>query len=398
MTLKPYPIYKDSNVEWLGQVPEHWDIMPFKRVAQIQNGKDYKDIEVDEGGYPVLGSGGEFARASQFLYQKESVLLGRKGTIDQPIYINEPFWVVDTMFYSIISPRSCAKFVYYLSKTIRFDKYSTNTAVPSMTQEDLSSILFAVPVHDEQTAIATYLDRETARLDELIAHKTRFIELLKEKRSALITHTVTKGLNPNAPMKDSGVERLGQVPEHWEVKRLKFVAHLKSGETITANEIAEKGNYPVYGGNGLRGFSNTFTHNGYHVLIGRQGALCGNINYADGYFYASEHAVVVTTTCNTFWLGELLRIMNLGQYSVSTAQPGISVEVINELSIPAPPIQEQTAIATYLDQETARIDELVQLTEQSISLIKERRSALITSAVTGKIDVREQTQQKDFVT
>ncbi len=108
--------------------------------------------------------------------------------------------------------------------------------------------------------------------------------LLKEQRAALIQEAVTRGLNPNAPMKDSGLPWLGEIPAHWEVIKLKYLARFKSGDSITSNEIDESGDYPVFGGNGLRGYTRAYTHEGHHVLVGRQGALCGNVNYAIGKF------------------------------------------------------------------------------------------------------------------
>jgi len=184
--------------------------------------------------------------------------------------------------------------------------------------------------------------------------------------------------------KDSGVQWLGQVPEHWEVKRLSYLALLKSGESITSEQIAEGGDYPVYGGNGLRGNYLAYTHEGSFVLIGRQGALCGNINYATGRFWASEHAVVVNPleAIATRWLGELLYSMNLNQYSVSAAQPGLSVSQIGSLKIPVPPLPEQTAIADFLDWETGRIDTLVAKKRRLIALLGEKRTALISRTVT----------------
>ena len=190
--------------------------------------------------------------------------------------------------------------------------------------------------------------------------------------------------------KDSGVTWLGEIPVSWDVLSLKRLASLKSGESITAEQIEEDGEYPVFGGNGLREFTDQFTHQGRYALIGRQGALCGNVNYGSGKFWASEHAVVVVPIkqVSTTWLGELLRAMNLNQYSVSAAQPGLSVEMVSNLQIPFPSKSEQTAIATFLDRETAKIDELIAEQEKLIALLKERRSALISAAVTGKIDVR----------
>jgi len=184
--------------------------------------------------------------------------------------------------------------------------------------------------------------------------------------------------------KPSGVEWLGDVPEHWDVKRLSYLATLKSGENITSEMIAEGGDYPVYGGNGLRGNYHKFTHHGHHALIGRQGALCGNINYASGKFWASEHALVVSplTEFVVVWMGELLRAMNLGQYSITAAQPGIAAEMIRGLRIPVPPLPEQQAVAAFLDRETGRIDRLVAKKRELIERLKEKRTALISRTVT----------------
>jgi type I restriction enzyme, S subunit len=215
MSLPRYPEYKPSGVEWLGEVPEHWDVIQFKQFVDIQNGADHKHVEQAEG-YPVIGSGGVFTYASDFLYDGESVLLGRKGTIDKPLHISGRFWTVDTMYWSKISPDVSGRFTYYTALTIPFDFYSTSTALPSMTKSALNSHRVACPPLAEQTKIAAFLDRETAKIDELVAEQRRLMELLKEKRQAVISHVVTKGLNPDAPMKSSGVEWLGDVPEHWD--------------------------------------------------------------------------------------------------------------------------------------------------------------------------------------
>jgi type I restriction enzyme, S subunit len=186
----------------------------------------------------------------------------------------------------------------------------------------------------------------------------------------------------------SGLAWAPDVPAHWTVKKLAFLASLQSGDSITADDIKDDGPYPVYGGNGLRGYTDRFTHDGEYALIGRQGALCGNINYAKGEFWASEHAVVVAPReeIAVHWLGELLRAMELNQYSVSAAQPGLSVETIAALRVPIPPLKEQRAIADYLDRETARLDALVEAKERMLGLLAEKRRALITRAVTRGLD------------
>ena len=193
-------------------------------------------------------------------------------------------------------------------------------------------------------------------------------------------------------LKDSGIEWLGEIPAGWEVKRLKHLAQLRSGESINGEQITPVGEYPVYGGNGIRGYTESYTHEGHYCLIGRQGALCGNINYAKGKFWASEHAVVASPVIelDVFWFGGILCSMNLNQYSVTAAQPGLSVDTIKNLFLPLPPLSEQRAIAAYLDRETAKIDALTAKIVSHIEKLREYRQALISAAVTGKIDVREE--------
>lgn len=168
------------------------------------------------------------------------------------------------------------------------------------------------------------------------------------------------------------------VPGHWSRTRVKYlVRSMRAGDTITVDAIEDAGDYPVYGANGLRGFTSQCTHRGTHVLIGRQGAACGNVHLVSGEFWASEHAIVATPASNVDdrWLAALLRVMNLGQYSTSAAQPGIGVGQIAPLHVYVPPLDEQHAIADYLDHETAQIDALVAKQEEFIGLLQERREA-----------------------
>ncbi|TXH70520.1 MAG: type I restriction endonuclease subunit S [Thiothrix sp.] len=181
---------KDSGVEWLEEVPEHWDIRRLKFAINIQNGRDYKNVEASEG-YPVLGSGGVFRFATDYLYDGESVLFGRKGTIDKPLYINEKFWTVDTMFYSVILKGTDGKFLYFVAKVMQFDWLATQTALPSITQSDLGNYLIAFPPYEEQREIVEYLDKETARIDRMVELNQQTIDKLKEYRTALITAAVT---------------------------------------------------------------------------------------------------------------------------------------------------------------------------------------------------------------
>jgi type I restriction enzyme S subunit len=182
----------------------------------------------------------------------------------------------------------------------------------------------------------------------------------------------------------SGIDWLGDIPSHWEVCALKRIVRMQSGESITSESIEQAGDYAVYGANGLRGYTSRYTHEGTFVLIGRQGALCGNVNYAHGKFFASEHAVVVSVlrTANPTWLGETLRAMNLNQYSIAAAQPGLSVDLVGRLRIAIPPLDEQEGIANFLTQEIRRIGCLVAEQERLIELLREKRQAVISQAAT----------------
>ena len=188
--LNPNAKFKPSGVDWIGEIPEGWEVLHFKRNLSFNNGRDYKHIEVDEG-YPVIGSGGAFANASEYLYDGEALLLGRKGTIDRPLYINGKFWTVDTMFYAVPNRKTCCKYMYYQASTAPLARYSTNTALPSMTQTSLQNLLMCFPPLPEQQSIASYLDEKCSEIDANIANLEKQIEKYKELKRALISEVVT---------------------------------------------------------------------------------------------------------------------------------------------------------------------------------------------------------------
>ncbi|WP_122569762.1 restriction endonuclease subunit S [Pseudomonas viridiflava] len=187
--------------------------------------------------------------------------------------------------------------------------------------------------------------------------------------------------------KPSEIDWINQIPSHWETKALKHIAKLQSGDTIRPEEFTEDG-YPVFGGNGFRGYTKSFNNVGRFPLIGRQGALCGNVNYSSGHFFASEHAVVVypRTECSVTWLGETIRAANFNRLSQSTAQPGISVAVVGNQKFPCPPVLEKKAIAKFIDQKSTQIEQAIQIKERQIERLKERKQILIQHAVTRGLD------------
>lgn len=415
MSIAAYADYRESGIDWLGEVPSHWEVIPLKRRFSVTLGKmlqsDAKSdvdferpylraanikwgkIDTDDLktmwfspheanalelrlGDLLVSEGGDVGRSA--IWQDEVAHCHFQNSVNRVRSISE----------------SQTRFLFYWMATIKAKGYvdvlCNKSTIAHFTAEKVAAVPIPVPTPHEQAAITTFLDRETAKIDGLVAEQERLIALLKEKRQAVISHAVTKGLNPNAPMKDSGIEWLGEIPAHWETMALKRLGTLRSGEAITSDAIEEEGQYPVFGGNGFRGFTTDYTHIGEYVLIGRQGALCGNINYANGDFWASEHAIVVNPQqeYSLTWLGELLRHMNLGQYSQSAAQPGLSAEFLSNLYVPVPPLSEQQEIGPFLAEKIAQSRELATEAQAAIALLQERRAALISAAVTGKIDVR----------
>ena len=418
MSFPSYQQYRSSGVEWLGDVPEHWGVVQYKQFVDIQNGSDHKHVEQSEG-FPVFGSGGVFAYASAFLYDGETVLLGRKGTIDKPLYVTGPFWTVDTMYWTKIRPNSSGRYVYYLAVTIPFDYYSTNTALPSMTKGALNRHLVTLPPLPEQTAIAEFLDRETAKIDELVAEQRRLMELLKEKRQAVISHAVTKGLNPHAPMKPSGIEWLGDVPEHWETRTIaKASSKITNGYVGPTRDILVESGTPYIQATHIKKGRVNFD-DGYFVtpewskshaksilaegdvLIVQTGAGTGDV----GLVSCNEvgfncHALIIVVCLDEYLSGPFLAAILQSDYghqkleSIQTGgmHPHLNCGNVKYVEVPLPPVTEQTAIIKFLEAETAKFDSLTTEAQRAIDLLQERRTALISAAVTGQIDVRQQTR------
>ena len=412
--------HKPAGMAWIHEVPEHWRIEKLEHVAAVRFSSVNKKTE--EGEIPVrlcnytdvynrdlISDDIDFMQATataaeieRFTLKRGDVLITKDSEewddIAVPAYVAEDISGVLCGYHlALIRPYSTEIDGAFLSRAFTADgiRQQFHIAANGITRFGLpnraiAGALFPVPPLDEQRAIAGFLDRETARIDELIAKKRRLIELLREKRQALISRAVTKGLDPNVPMKPSGIDWVGEVPEDWELKRLKYIAAIRAGENITALAFDEGGEYPVYGGNGIRGCTSYYTHDGDFVLIGRQGALCGNVHRVRGKFWASEHAAVATCRegVHVDWFAHLVETMDLKRYSETAAQPGLALERVVRLRIPFPDTATQREIAAFVDGESAKIDKLAKRIEEGVFRLLDYRTALITAAVTGQIDVR----------
>tara|TARA_Y100000815_G_scaffold213878_1_gene198777 strand:- start:5399 stop:6709 length:1311 start_codon:yes stop_codon:yes gene_type:complete len=419
MGYKAYPDYKESGVEWVSAIPKHWEIRRLKFMATIQNGRDYKEVESDDG-FPVIGSGGQFTWASEFLYNGESVLFGRKGTIDKPLHISGKFWTVDTMFYSVIHPDVFGRYLYYFSTIFQYEKLATQTALPSITQHDLGNYFLCYPYTNEQKLIANFLDHKTAQIDSLIEKKRELIEKLQEQRIAAITHAVTKGLGKLAPMRESGIDWLGDIPAHWDIRKLRFVL----SKNFT-NGLFKKAEF--WGqGNKIINVFDVYIHNDVvneddldSVECSEEEAAQYSAIHGDFFLVRSslklagigKSATVINPLDNLVFECHLVRgrpdlnlvdvrFLNLflnskyaREYFISRAN-SVTMATIDQtkfkdLLITLPCKADQIQIVRIIDAQLSRLDAMVDKNKNTVTRLQEYRTALITAAVTGQIDVRD---------
>ena len=406
---------KDSGVEWIGEIPKNWKICRLKDYAHICNGRDYSEVLAENGDYPVIGSGGQFAKACEPLYQKESVLLGRKGTIDKPLFVDYPFWTVDTMYYTEIKENVSAKYFYYLCTQIEFDFYQYGSAVPSMTQRDLYNVNFPYPTLDEQRRIANYLDRKCSQIDTIIARQQEVIEKLKAYKLSVITEAVTKGLNPDVPMKDSGVEWIGEIPEHWIVSSLRYgLQNIQTGpfgSQLHAEDYIEDGVFVINPANIVEGFivpdnrcsitfkkaqelSRHFLNKG-DIIFARRGEM-GRCAYFSG--DAQQYLCgtgCIKMQCNPNLLPEFiawfLQTSCVKQYltlnSVGTTMANLNTTIISGIPAVFPPICEQEKIVQYIKSKINKIDCVLKNEVRIVDKLTEYKKSLIYEVVTGKKEV-----------
>ena len=398
--MKKYETYKDSGLEWLGMVPKHWEIDKLKyqfglvtAPSESSNKIGLENIESATGRFIKTDSDFE---GNGIAFLPNDIVYGKLRPYLQKVWLAEFSGSAVGDFYVFrCNKGTYPVYVKYLllshNFTVEADGSTYGAKMPRVSYEFVANLKWAMPPLSEQRTIASYLDHKVGQIDALISEKEKMVEDLKAYRLSLITETVTKGLDKGMEMKDSGVEWIGKIPQNWKLLKLKRIVNLKSGTSLTSDRILDEGKYQVFGGNGPRGYIDDYTNEGNFVLIGRQGALCGNINYANGKFWATEHAIICypLKEIDTIWLGETLRAMNLNQYSISAAQPGLAVERINELLIPTPSISEQKKISSYLKLKITQIESAISEQEHQLSDLKSYKSSIITEAVTGKIDLRD---------
>jgi type I restriction enzyme S subunit len=418
--LKPYPAMKNSGVAWLGQVPAHWEVRRLKGLCSrfaiyganasaesyTRTGVRFlRTTDITEDGN--LKGGGVRLRKElvpEYLLSHGDLLISRSGTIGRSFLYDErkhePCAYAGYLVRFVPSVEVLSKFLFLFTRTVAFADFlrvmAISSTIENVNGEKLANCPLPFPPPSEQSAIVRFLDHADRRIQRYLRVKEKLVALLEEQKQAIIHEAVTGRIDvrtgkPYPAYKDSGVEWLGNVPEHWEVRRLKTLCSMKSGKAITGMSIGPEGEYPVYGGNGVRGFASQYTHDGQYVLIGRQGALCGNIHVACDKFWASEHAVVATLHAGHAlrWFSAILDVMDLNQYSIAAAQPGLAVERVLNLWLPVPNPAEQAAIAMNIEQRFSSEEAAIACARREIDLLREYRTRLIADVVTGKLDVRD---------
>lgn len=400
--MKKYDTYKDSGNQWIGKVPEHWHLYSLKYYLSLQKGRKPKDF-VDEGDLPYVTMDYIRSRDNKTcLYpssteglvpiSNDDILVLWDGANAGEIVKAKKGFLSSTMAVLDFDKKiGLRQYLFYLLKQMEpiFKTFANGTTIPHFDSSVLLEYKYPLPPLSEQQAIVEFLDKKTGQIDQSIALLETQKTDLQSYRQALITETVTKGLNPNAPMKDSGIQWIGEIPETWKVDKLKLLFILHRGYDL-ANSNFVDGGVPVYGSGGFMGYHNEIKVLAPNIVIGRSGSV-GKLHYITEDFWAHNTGIYISDTKgnNVKYLYYILSSFDVSALATKTAVPTLDRKKIQEKVFPyTTNIIEQQAIVEYLDKKTSDIDTAIQKINTQITDLQAYRTALICEAVTGKIDVR----------
>ena len=403
-----YDKYKDSGIAWIREIPEHWEIKRLKNVSDFNPQNDqsisnfsevgYLPMERLKNGYMLPSVINVYNLTQGLTFFKENDIVMAKVT---PCFENGNIAIAKNLINNcgfgsselfIFRVRNInRKYFFYLLQEEKIKEVCKSTMIGTGGLKRISptfmrNLLLPIPTTLEQQSIATYLEQKCSEIDELITLQEEMITKLQSYKQSVITEAVTKGLDKNVPLKDSGIEWIGEIPEHWKVVKIKYLAKIKSGDSISSNELIQAGIYEVYGGNGLMGYCNKNNVNGFNIIIGRVGALCGNVRLISDSKFITDNALILNCFDNALYpyMYIMLKAANLNNLNTSNAQPLITGSKVLNVSLPIPPLSEQQSIADYLDQKCSEIDELISIKQQKIEKLKDYKKSLIFECVTGK--------------
>lgn len=425
MAYKRYEKYTDSGVEWIGEIPEHWEVCKLKHVLRelVSGGTptstDEENWTEDEDGINWISISDMSNTDNVYKTTKKITLKGlreknlkilRSGTLIYSIYatlgkvaeLKIDAATNQAILGLILKEEQVNKrfMKRYLEALQRYILYlSSSNTQNNLNAEKVKNIDLVLPEINEQITIANFLDQRTAEIDSLIADKERLIELLQEQRQAIISKTVTKGLDPNVPMKDSGVEWIGEIPEGWVISKIRYIVYCLDGKRVplSAEQRGEmQGDIPYWGANCVIDYVNDWLIDDEVVLLGEDGAPFFDKTKRVA-FYSHEkiwpnnhvHVLKPLDKIEARFLAYYLNIVDYTNYINGSTRDKLTQSAMKEIPIQLPPKEEQIAIADFLDQKTNEIDNLICDIQTQIAKLKEYRQSLIFEAVTGKINVRD---------
>jgi type I restriction enzyme S subunit len=440
--LKPYPEYKNSGIDWIKEIPEGWEIKKLKFIGESIIGVTYSPNEIsnEKRGVLVLRASniqdGCFSlddcvyiekeiQEKHFTKEGDILLCARSGSahlVGKSAYVDKNNVGHSFGAFMTVARSQLGKYLYYFfnSEFIRSQiGLFTTTTINQLTSNILNNFSIIFPSSKARKQIVEYLDHKTSQIDSLIEKKKGLIELLEEERSAIINEAVTKGLDPNVPMKDSGIEWLGEIPAHWKMKKLKYLT------TKIGSGITPRGGSAIYVDTGIPLLRSQNIHfNGLllddvayisedifaemlntevltgDILLNITGASIGRCYYVDeslGKANVNQHVCIIRPNdyIETKYL-YLILASNVGQTQVFNCQTGanrqgLNFEQLGNFVVPYPSKKERDSITNFIEDEKKRIDSIISKSEREIELLQEYRTALISEAVTGKIDIRKET-------
>jgi len=449
MSFPRYSAYKDSGVAWFGEVPKHWQVAPLKAfIDRIESGVSVNATDTPAEGeqFGVLKTScvytGQFDAA-----ENKAVVNAEYDRVACPVVANtlivsrmntpdlvgaagltkadHPKLFLPDRLWQVFPKDASADFMHFWTRTASYRAQvemacaGTSSSMQNLGQDDFRSFMFVSPPPDEQAVIADFLDRETTKIDTLVAEQERLITLLKEKRQAVISHAVTKGLDPSVPMKDSRIEWLGEVPAHWQVKQLRHVARIVRGASprpagdpkffssddsdttnvpwVTVAEITKDDSLYLtdvselltpLGAEASQRFERgtvIFSNSGATLGVPKILAIdcCAN----DGVLAFKSLDQQVHREFLYFFLSTTTERLRT-EMKQGGGQPNLNTDIVKNIGVAVPSLNEQIAIVSAVRQQTARFNDLICEAQRGVSFLQERRSALISAAVTGQIDVR----------
>ena len=386
---------KDSGIPWIGEIPKDWNVSRYKFFATSRMGETILAEDTTESGIPIYSATqdgkifGYIEIPKIILHKDDLVIPARGNSIGCISRVKEDVATcTQTTICSYNIRNINSSFLYHCGWGLKDEWFKYDgSAIPQVTVNQVNNNYLPLPPLAEQQRIAEFLDRKCAEVDEMIALQELIIEELKAYKQSVVTEAVTKGLNPAAPMRDSGIEWIGSIPEHWEVARLKFYASIDSGDAISNEQIDRDGEYPVFGGGEIMGYYSQYNTDEDKLIIGRVGARCGCVTMPKQKCWASDNALVLKSCLPLKYTYHLLQAINLNRLNTSNAQPLITATKVKNVFIPLTPPTEQQAIADYLDEKCADIDSLIQTKQSKIDSLKEYKKSIIYEYVTGKREV-----------